>query len=320
MNQKGIVKYLAAICLVAVIGVVLYKQGAFEQLRNVSLPGYLFALALLFCAYAFSGIQIYYLLRSGTTVTMKRTDIVLLPFSMNMFSYIIPANGGMIFSILFLKAKYQIDFVKSFSIGFGLVFIMLMLNGMFGLYFCLTAHLGVGFFLASLIFLLSPLLAFAVSKLLSALNVKSGSFLFRLKDFIRNALEQSLSLLANRRALLFMTFTSLIVILLNIVLYYWINTVLGTGLSLAASSITILLLNISSLVRIVPGNIGVEELIASAIFGISGSDPMTGAVITLFLRAVNLSLTVPLGIVHTVLNYRIIIEPLAQIRKSTQQK
>ncbi|MDZ4845182.1 MAG: lysylphosphatidylglycerol synthase domain-containing protein [Chitinophagales bacterium] len=315
MNYKGAIKYLAAVALIIVIGIFLYKQDAFKQLSNVSLEGYLFTILLLFFAYLLGGIQISYLLHRETKIALTAGDIALLPCSINMFGYIIPTNGGMLYSVLFLKAKYRIDFVKTLSVGFGMVFISVMLNGLIGLFFCYIAKLRIEFFIASLLFLFSPFFAFAVGKLLSVLNFKKDTWLFRLRNFVQEALSQSVALITQGHVFFTITFTSLIIILLNIGVYYWINVMLGTGLSFAATSLTIVLLNISSLIRIVPGNLGVEELIASGIFSLTGSDPMTGALVTLFLRTVNLSLTIPLGILHTAINYQKIAEPLLQLRK-----
>ena len=45
------------------------------------------------------------------------TDTFLLPFMMHLWTYILPAKGGLIYQTFFVKAKYQIDMSKGFSVG-----------------------------------------------------------------------------------------------------------------------------------------------------------------------------------------------------------
>jgi hypothetical protein len=61
---------------------------------------------------------------------------------------------------------------------------------------------------------------------------------------------------------------------------------------------------VSSLIRFLPGNIGLEEFYSAGIFKIISNDPAFGVLFALINRFMTLIIIIPIGIVHTVFNLK----------------
>jgi uncharacterized membrane protein YbhN (UPF0104 family) len=283
----------------------LYKKGSFSILQNCSLFDLCVLILLTFLGYFIGGYQLNYLLKVQNKVSLSSSDITLLPLSMSLFAYIIPTNGGLLYSVFFLKKKYAIDSSQGFSIGVFTVYTSFIITGIIGLIVCIILNTIISILTGfSILLIFSPFIIILLNRYFQKINFKQDSWFQKVQIYINRIIVSSKDLIRNRKALLINITINLAFIIVLFLLYSWLNRILQINISLSSLVLLILLLRISSLVRVLPGNLGVEELLTAGIFSLIGKDPAVGLMFSLFLRLSAFVLVIPLGIFHTVFNLK----------------
>ena len=91
-------------------------------------------------------------------------------------------------------------------------------------------------------------------------------------------------------------------IALYVFFIFWTTYVLHIETSLDKVVIFALMMRLSVFVRVVPGNIGVQELFSGGTFYMVGGNVTDGLAIALFVRFFSLLLTLPLGVIGIAVN------------------
>src|SRR4030042_966706 len=113
MNRKNDVnRLIIALLLIVLIIWFLYRKDYFAVLEKVSFSDVIILTFFTLLTYFTAGFQIYYLVKKQNKMSISLADTLLLPVSMSLFSYIIPANGGLLYSVFFLKKKYYDTKIK----------------------------------------------------------------------------------------------------------------------------------------------------------------------------------------------------------------
>jgi hypothetical protein len=228
-------------------------------------------------------------------------DIFYLPYSMNVWGYIIPFQGSIVYFLLFLKAKFKQQPIKLFSFYMWLFFLELSIDGFLGLvllfffkayifltplFLLMTANIFVGILMVRLFSKIKFLSSSTfLTKLLS--HVKLGLDSITAFSFL-NYFQLSVLSVAN-------TFLSALSSF-SIVWYFKLDV------SFPALFLITVLLRISLLFKFSPGNIGFAQLASGGLFALLGLPPEIGVLISLWQQSVGLILSIPLGLYGTWLN------------------
>jgi hypothetical protein len=324
MKIREIIRIVISLALLAVIIVYMISNGSFSVLEGCSLSDLAILLLLTFSGYIVAGWQMNYLLRVQNGIRLSTADMLLLPFSMSLFAYIIPTNGGLLYSVFFLKKKYKLESSKGFSIGIFSIYTSFILTGIIG---CVTAvvlkQIISILMIVSMILIISPFLIKIINDILLKLGLREGSLMQRAQAYVNDVIVSSNDLVINKKAFFVTTMFNVLLIILLFLTYLWLAEMFKLVIAPVSLLFIILALRISSLLRVLPGNLGIEELMTGGIFGLIGLDPGTGLLFALAIRVSAIVLFTPLGIFHTVFNTNYFILPdlrrfVKQVKSDTE--
>lgn len=305
MSRTGIhiIKIIISVVITGGIVYYLYRNGYFLTFSQAGGSDWAVLLLLTLASYFVSGWQLWYLVRFISSKSIHWTDILFMPMSMSLFGYIIPANGGFLYSVYFLKKKNAVDTTNGFSVAVVTLYLSFIVSGLaFLIASWVTQILEWHLLLIALALVLSPLLVTGGNMMLALLPLKAGSRAERARKYLDSVIRQSNSMLLNRQVVLMNFLFTLVSLFLFFMMYFWINKSLGLGLSMVSLLALLALMRISSLIRILPGNLGLEELFTAGLFGLIGHDPSVGLVFSVFLRFCSVIIMIPFGISHTAFN------------------
>jgi uncharacterized protein (TIRG00374 family) len=322
MKLRDLLKLLISLMIIAAILGYLWRGDYFKVAKDISIPDWLLLCGLTFGLYLLSGIQMLNLTAKVSGRKLHLSDVLFMPMSMSLFSYFIPTNGGFFYAVYFLKKKYDVDSAKGFSVGVVSVYISFILSGM--ALFITSLVLGIlhwYLFLLSILLMLSPVLIFVADLFLQRIPAKQGSRFEGIKSWFHRIITHSNTMMMDAKLVLIniaITFGTLLIFFL---LYYRLNVALNLGLPLISLIALMAMMRISGLIRLLPGNLGLEELFTAAIFGIIGHDPAAGLVFSVFMRICSLIIMIPAGVLHTAFNSKYFsYKDFKAILKSGKQK
>jgi len=321
IRRKDTIKLLIGLILIVLIIFFLYKRKYFTVIEKVSVLDFTILTSLTLLSYFAAGFQIYYLVKKQNNISISFADTLFLPISMSLFSYVIPTNGGLFYSVFFLKKKYDIDTTKSFSIGIFSVYISFIITGIFGIASCI--YLGNhNFWILSISFLLIflSLIINVLNRFFQKFCFEKTSVIGRIILYLNRIVIHSNNLIMNKVNFMVNIIINVIYLVLSLISYQLLNVVLEINLPLTSIFVIILITRVSSLIRLLPGNLGLDELYTGGIFKIIGKDPGVGVVFSLIIRFTTLVVFIPLGILHTFFNFRFLkLSDLISLRKRAAQ-
>jgi len=264
-------------------------------------------LVILIAGLYMNGLQLYIMLKNQS-VNLSLIDQFLLPVSMALFGYLVPVNGGMLFSLFFMKKKLSVDIKEGLSIGVYSLYISFLLTGLIGFLYCIFYNNQLVVILPlSFILILFPLIVNIITFNLDKVKLKKMPFLGKVTGFLRNVSVSSNSQFKNRRSLIQLLIINVLMIVVHIASTYWLISMLNLKVPLLSVALITLFMRMSSLVRVFPGNIGIDELFAGGIFAFFGLSPSDGIVLVIYSRVIALLfLLIPGGLLHIYLNRKVL--------------
>ena len=304
--KKSSIKTLISILLIVIIFYFLNNSGYLDSIFEIKKQVFLSLLALALLSFFISGFQMGFMLKEQEKISITTLDKLLLPISMSLFGYIIPTNGSMIYSVYFLKKKYNIDSSKGLSIGLASVYVSFIVSGVFGIILCffyeneqngliLTIYSGLIF---------SPKITAIVNKLQMKIVFKDGGYLKKIQEFINSSVLSSTTLMSNHKILIANFIFTGLYIIITFISFSLLNEALSIGLEISTIFLILIITRVSSLIRILPGNLGVEEVYMAGIFKIIGQAIEKGVVFSILGRAIALIIIIPFGIAHFMINLK----------------
>lgn len=195
----------------------------------------------------------------------KLFDLATYPLIQTLWGYLIPIQGSLIFSSIYFKKEHSISVTDSISINILFVLLSLILGGIFGLVYSIINNLNfyiITFFLLSFIIGIS---FFIFNELGFKLNLPSKLF-YKINLFVNNLAEdlnKSLYYLLGNKKLLFFYFLRVFLISS----WYWfISISLEINASYPSILILFFFLEASVILKVAPGNWGVNQLVGGLIF------------------------------------------------------
>jgi uncharacterized protein (TIRG00374 family) len=303
MKIKDILKLALSLLIISGIVWYLYSGDYFASFDKIGLADWAILIGLTLCLYLLSGLQMLFLVKFVSGKRITTADVLFMPMSMSMFSYFIPTNGGFFYAVYFLRKKYQVESAQGFSVGVVSIYISFIIAGVA----LLVASLMLGIFkwylvILAVLLMLSPVLIHFMNQLIQRIPAKEGRLTDRIKKYLDRIISHANAMMRNRRIVIINVLITLASLLVFFLLYYRLNASLQMGLPLLSIIAMIAMMRISSLIRLLPGNLGLEELFTAAIFGIIGHDPNAGLVFSVFLRLCAVLIMIPVGVFHTAFN------------------
>lgn len=304
LNKKGIAAYAGGFVLLAAIFFFVLRQGDYRDvLSGISIFQAVVTLVITFCLFFINGYIIAFMASHQYETSIGFWDTALLPFMMHFWSFIIPFRGGLLFSAFFLKLKYNIKGAESIAIGVLTIMVSLVITGLCGVYFTVANHMVYSVWtLLSILLALTPLVILLLDRVMQRIQIKNHALLDRLKTFIAAVTANSSKLMMDYKisAGIFSITTAGITIYVFFI--FWVAQVMHIEASLEMIAVFALMMRLSVFVRIVPGNIGVQELFSGGTFYMVGGNMTDGLAIALFVRFFSLFLTLLLGVLGIGIN------------------
>ena len=250
------------------------------------------------------GLVIKVIYKHHYNVNLPWQDTLLLPSMMHLFTYVLPMKGGLIFQTYFSKAKYGLDMSKGFSVGLLVFAASLIIASFIGgaLSFLIRDALALQLLL---LFMFGTLIFFLVAgKFVSEPDPSKTGFLNSLIAFVQKVLIQFREQLKDSKLLFRVIFVTLASTLVHAVWFYHCAYVLGYEPEPVGILLATLVLRIVTLVRILPGNLGVQEVMIGSVFLAAGLGLQEGLTTSLLVRLISVVLAGTLGIGGLYLNFR----------------
>ena len=294
---------LAILFIVWMTYLLVSDEQAIVIIKSVSLFDLTGSVVISLVMFLISGYQMYYLLRKTSDTNMNKADIILLPASMNLWSYLLPFRGGLIYSAFYIKLKYQVELAKGFSIGIFTFILSTALAGIFGIYISIIS----GKFFTwlgsiSVILTISPLILILMKKILASITFNRNTLYGKSMEFLKRTISGFGLMMGNLTSTVFILFLVLLSILIYILWVYWSVKSFGFAMSFSSIIILALVLRLSVIARFIPGNVGIQELISGATTTMMGGSIQEGILIALFIRLTALVIAIVLGIYSLIKN------------------
>jgi uncharacterized membrane protein YbhN (UPF0104 family) len=305
---KNIFKYLrqivAALFILGIFAFIINRNDL-SQLKNID-PKYIAVIMILiYVTVIIDSIEYNYLLKKVHKKTLDLFDFLTFPLSVNIWGYIVPLQGSLVYTALLFKYKYKSVVSKSITMSLSSYLISFWVSGIFGaLLFLFFPHLGINLFILCLILILLPL-CLLVNKYILNFRSRIKIAWIRLAkgvDYILSMQVQISEVFDSYKVLVTLATIHTLHIITSLGLYYVIAQALGEDLPLELLLVYTIFIRLSQVIKITPGNLGWNELLSGGIFAVYGLDPSIGFKISIAKVAVNLILSMIIGIGATYYN------------------
>lgn len=275
----------------------IFTQMGFEELASLFATGLAYHVS--FGVIMWVGFALHYKMR------LPAKELVQLPMMMHLFLYLMPMKGGMLFQVFYTKHRYGLDMSKGFSLGLMVFLASLLLTVLLGL--ALTYLIPVDSMeLRTMLWAMgASVIGGAVVMQLLPANVKGKSgFVWKLTDFLVNVRKQLADQLKNGRLFVALMFTTAISVLVQAVWFWKTASALGIQSQLLPVLLVVLILRVILLIRILPGNLGVQEVMIGAVFAAAGFQMQDGLLIGVVTRLISVFWAATIGLTGLYSNLR----------------
>ncbi len=294
-NFKHILSYVISF-LILVILFFWIDKDSLRLLLNTSIKSVLVSILFALILYFSSGIELYFV-RKQFGVSLGINDIFLLPIVGNLWSFIFPFQGNLLFTTIFFKQKYNMKISESFSLSIYLYLVILCFAGLLGLIFAVIHKMFLTWFgLITSILFLNPFIVYIVNLLIK--NLRHSRFLFvkKVQVFFTSIIENTEHLWRNLSFTFIILVINIVRLFINIVWFYWISFSLGFGITLFEAGLISIVMNISLIIKITPNNLGVAQLVTGGFVSLMNVQPDKAVLITLFASATTMLLIFTVGL------------------------
>lgn len=294
---RGFLKYGISIVLVCVAVTMLAREEYIALFKKISFLDLLICLLFSFGLVVIGGFTMNYFIAKHYQKKLHLVDILTLPLMINLWGFLMPVRGGILYSIFFFKTKYQIKFVQGASMTLFLYTTSFVLMGVGGVFFYGTQQDSHFFIMViSLFLVMSPLIIVAMSLLFQKIYFSDSSVFKKIQILVSSVVNDFLRAWNDRRTL----FSVVLLIVARYIFlaarYSWAADAFNLEIPFAAIVVLTFGVEFSDIVfRFLPGNMGLSELVAGGLFGVVGQEVGEGLLIALFIRFTTLLLTFTVG-------------------------
>lgn len=267
----------------------LVGRAGMGGLAELMLLGLLFHLS--FGLIMWVGFRLHYGLRLGTS------EILVLPMMMHLFLYLMPIKGGMLFQVYYSKKKYGLDLSRGFSFGVMVFINSLLLTIVLGLILVYAIPVD-SFELKVMIWGMAAAMVTMIFGLrtLPTEQKKASRFVHRFANFMIRVGVQLNEQFSNKKLFIALSGTTLVSMLIQSLWFWKTSEVLGLQSEFLPVMLVVLILRILLLIRLLPGNLGIQELMIAAVFAAAGFRLEDGLLIGVITRLISVFWTTIIGL------------------------
>ena len=265
------------------------------------------------------GIEMRFLYSRLSKIKLSTYDTATLPFVINLWGFIFPFQGSFIYTVTYVFAKYKqtiSDSIKVYLVSFSM---SMSIAGLIGLIYSLCSNKSFpGLFpvVCSLLFI-NPILLHIVGRL-SKIFKDDGSQLYKL--IIKRLGAFIFPDKLDKELISYLLLIKLAAIILNGAWMYWVTITLKINLSAVQLILILLLMNITALAKLTPGNIGINQLASGGIAVLVGGTMSDGFMLSTFQYITNIIIAIIFGGVFSFvnfkfLNWRALSSAVAELKK-----
>lgn len=298
--------FLVTIFLVVLSFVFFLSPKELYSFIDISFLEWAILLIVTMTVFTISGIQYSFLLYQNNKIKLQPMDTVTLPIMMNLWGFIIPFQGSLIFTTLFLKYKYHTRLSQGVILSLVIYIFTLVLTGFVGLFYVIHSEVrSITIKYVSVLFILTPVLILGMNVFLQQIKtVNSLPILTKVQEETKNVVHHIISSFRSLHILFGLTFINILHIALTLVQYYIGSTILEIDISLINLLLLILLLRLLLIMKFTPGNLGLSELLSGGLFSMISLNPSHAVLLVLLVRIVNMILMFTIGFVFTIHNLK----------------
>ncbi len=303
--MKNKLLYIFAIILFVFIFKYFITDEYIDILLEVTTSEIVISMLIAMFIFAISGFQFSYILNKNSDVKLSVIDKFFFPISRNLWSYIIPFQGSLAYSVAFCKLKYKVAVTSGISINVYMMLFNIFIAGFIGLYFSILKNdFSSIIFFVSVLFLFSPFLLIFSNYIFKLLPNSKIEIFQKLKNSLEAILSDVSILWKDIKFSFNILLFNILHITITVLWFYWASIILNLDIDLISILFLSLILKISLLFKITPGNLGVEQLLSGAVFVLIDQNAADGVVISLFNKAITMILSGTIGSVFTIYNLK----------------
>lgn len=251
--------------------------------------------------YLLGGIETYTLFNIVYQKKIKLYDVLTLPFVINLWGFLIPFQGSFIYNSVYFKAKYKISIANSTSVFLVSLSVSFILAGILGIVYSCFVHQNIYFLLLSIASFAHLLFVFIFLKILR--KFKSSNY-----HFIKNIMTKAETIVADYINAL-NTKTIIVLIVLNLInslalalWLVWVAKNFGFDLSFFQLLLFSFLIKLTLLIKLTPGNIGINQFASSGIIMLVGGVAASGFTLSLYQTAIFIITSFLIGSIFSIVN------------------
>ncbi len=304
-KPAAVLKYLIAAALIYVLFRYTLGDRYLSVVKSVTAGAIAYSILVALLTYGLSGYQYAVFLRARFSKPLAPADYLTLPIAMNLWSFILPFQGGTVYSVLFFRAKYRVSLSESISFTIYIFLTTIALSGGVGIAFCiLNREIYSPLMLLSVVFLCNFVIIIALNRVMRKLVATKPSLLSRIYQITSNIVNSTAILWKDVRVTAVIFAVNLIHTAFNTWLFYTAVKALDLPMGIFPVVVLSLLMKISILFRITPGNLGVEQFLSGFIVSFLGGRVADGALISLYLVFITIIIIGTIGVCTTIYNFR----------------
>lgn len=259
-------------------------EETYDIIVNGGVVNLLISLLFAFCLQALSGVE-YVVLFKSANLKIGAKDALFLPPVVSLWGLLIPFQGSLIFSTFFFKHRYDIGYLKSFSLNIYFYLLSLSFSGVLLFFFSLYFDVfSLTLLIISLGLVFNPLILYIGFLIFIKIGANStNSLIGKLHSFSVDFTENVRYLWEKKLNTLYLFIIKIIYVVLYVFWVYFIATFLGFDFDIVDSTLIVITLNISQALKLTPANIGVNQLVSGVSMAMLGESAENTVLLTLYI-------------------------------------
>jgi len=270
---------------------------------STSIRTHLISIVFLLPVYVSGGIGLRLLYGKISKATISIYDTITLPIVMNLWGFIIPFQGSLIYTSSYIYSKYKKSISESARVSLVSFSISMCLAGFIGIIFFYTTRIYVPdlFLLMSFLLFINPGIFYSVSRLAGHFKSPELAWMRKMFEWSRGifSLDQ-----IDGKLIFYLLLVNILNVACTTLWSYWIVLSLNLNLTIMQLILIALLMKFMLLVKLTPGNLGLNQLASGGIALLVGGTVSDGFLLSAFQYVSTILVAFTLGTVFTVVNLK----------------
>ncbi|MCK5083167.1 MAG: hypothetical protein KAR31_09705, partial [Candidatus Omnitrophica bacterium] len=196
--NKHILRTLISVLFLVIAVKIIWQDDYISLVKKISFMDIAITILLSFLVVTPKGFSLGYMINTQDGAKLNIIDLLTLPFMMNFWGFFIPINGGILYSIFFLKSKYKVKATDSTAITIYIQMIVFILIGFLGLcYMAVKQRFGLFSTALCLLLLFSPLFLKWANTLFQMCSFKDSGILSKIQSLVSSVVSNAVLPLRN---------------------------------------------------------------------------------------------------------------------------